>query len=129
MIRAPLVASLLRSARTRLGGVLLRWLFTYLSFLIPVEKLWNSSTLVAFHHPRPTYPVHILIVPKRNIQGVQELKDTDGKLLREILQASHTLASELKLEKLGYRLVVNGGKYQHVTILHFHLISGSEATP
>jgi diadenosine tetraphosphate (Ap4A) HIT family hydrolase len=31
--------------------------------------------------------------------------------------------SELELERAGYRLVVNGGKYQDVAQLHFHLIS------
>ncbi|MEZ4510613.1 MAG: hypothetical protein R3C62_01950 [Chloroflexota bacterium] len=36
-----------------------------MSFLIPVQRLRETATLLAFHHPKPSYPLHILLVPKR----------------------------------------------------------------
>ena len=36
-----------------------------------------------------------------------------------------SLVAELDVEGPGYRLIVNGGGYQGVPQLHFHLVSGA----
>ena len=56
---------LYRLARARLSRLFIRWVFTYMSFAIPVKRLRETETLLAFHHPQPSHPVHILLVPKR----------------------------------------------------------------
>lgn len=94
-----------------------------MSFAIPVQRLKETDTLLAFHHPRPAYPVHVLIVPKRAYPSWLELPPDDALFLSDLVRVVQELVGELGLEGRGYRLVVNGGAYQDVPQLHFHLIS------
>jgi histidine triad (HIT) family protein len=114
-----------RLANTNFGRRLTALVFAKMDFLIPVKRLRDTPNWLAFHHPRPAYPLHILIVPKRNIAGLQEITDSDKDLLLELFQIVQSLVSELNLDPTGYRLVINGGKNQDIPLLHFHLISDS----
>lgn len=118
---------MLRLARSRLGCFLVGWLFAHMSFALPVKRLRETDTLLAFYHPRPFYPFHILIVPKKAIPALQNLIPEDGGLLIEILQCAQSLVEEFGLERSGCRLVINGGGYQQVPQLHFHLIFEGDA--
>ena len=111
-------------ARTPLLGGVVGWSFTHLSSLVPVQRLYETDVVVAFRHPRPAYPLHILIVPKRPVRSLQALAPADGVLLQEVVAAAQHLVGQLGLERRGYRLIVNGGRYQDVPQLHFHLVSG-----
>ena len=88
---------------------------------MPVNKILETEEVLAFYHPVPTHDLHILIVPKSKVSSLMEMKDE--KLLSEIVMAAQSLVKELQLEKRGYSLLVNGGQYQDVGQLHFHLIS------
>lgn len=112
-------------ARTKLGHVLVRIVMVNMSFILPVDKLRQTPTLLAFYHPKPAYPVHILIVPRRSIESLSALEPGDADFLVELIQTVKSLVTELGLEKQGYRLIANGGKYQDLPLLHFHLISGA----
>lgn len=81
---------------------------------------------MAFHHPQPVYPTHILIVPKKAIANLSALQPADDRFLAEVFSTVQKLVAELGLGEAGYRLVVNGGEYQEVPLLHFHLIAGGE---
>lgn len=119
------VPFLLTLARTRLGGALLRWSFAHMSHLLPVQnKLYESERVLAFRHPQPAYPTHILLVPKRPIPSLSGLTPADFPTLDEIYLAAQALVKALDLEASGYRLIVNGGACQDVPLLHFHLVSG-----
>ncbi len=103
---------------------LLPWFLTNMSFLIPEKRLFETETLVAFHHPRPSYRVHILLLPKAAIASPHELDPTDhGQFLADLFQAVRALVGEFHLQEAGYRLVANGGKYQDIPLLHFHLVT------
>ena len=110
-------------AKSGLGGWLLHWIFAHFSFLIPGEKLFETNSLVAFHHPQPAYPLHILIVPKGKYQSLQDLPTGDLQFESELFQTIAELVSEYDLLSRGYRVIANGGKNQEVPHLHFHLIS------
>ena len=112
-----------RLARTRLGEFLLRLLFSSFSFAIPVSKLRNTETLIAFFHPEPSYPTHILLVPKRKYRSLIDVSPDDVELMKELIDVVRSLVEEFDLETAGYRLIVNGGEAQDVKLLHFHLIS------
>jgi len=95
-----------------------------LNFAIPLNRLRETATLLAFYHPVPAYPVHILIVPHRPIPSLDAVGSLDQAFLVDVFATTQSLVRELQLEKTGYRLVVNGGGYQDIPMLHFHLISG-----
>lgn len=124
--------SLFAIARSPISGYFMGWVFTYMSFLIPVERLRETKTLIAFHHPQPSNPVHILLVPKRPLTNMRALSKADTDFLADFLadlyQTVDSLVEQYQLEQGGYSLITNGGSYQDVPHLHFHLISDVDVT-
>jgi histidine triad (HIT) family protein len=116
---------ILRVARSCVDGPVIGWIFEHMSFAIPVKRLHETPTLIAFFHPQPEYPVHVLLVPKRAISGLADPSAIDVDLLTDLLRVVQSLVAELNLEQRGYRLIVNGGAYQDIAQLHFHLVSST----
>ncbi len=115
---------LLALARSSLAGFFLGWVFAHMSFIVPGKRLHETDTLIAIHHPQPAYPIHVLLVPKRQRRNLAALQLEDTDFLTDLFQTVKLLVKILDLDRQGYRLVVNGGAYQDVPHLHFHLISG-----
>lgn len=117
------MALLFRVARSSLGRLLIGWLFAHVSFLLPVQRVRETRTLIVFQHPQPSYPLHLLLVPKKALGSLLDLTSADADFLVEVFQTVQSLVAEFDLETSGYRLIVNGGAYQDVAQLHFHLIA------
>jgi histidine triad (HIT) family protein len=117
------VKFLYRLARSWLGGLFLGWVFSYLSFVIPTDRLHETDSIVAFHHPDPSYTTHILLVPKRKYRSLLDIPADDTEFMTDLIRIVQDLVNELRLDDGGYRLVVNGGDAQDIQHLHFHLIS------
>lgn len=94
-----------------------------MSFAIPVHRLRETDTLLAFEHPKPAYPLHILIVPKKAIASMMAIAPADAAFLTDVFQTVQSLVAEYQLESRGYRVICNGGTHQDVPQLHFHLVS------
>lgn len=92
-----------------------------MSFLIPVTSLRETPSLIAFHHPSPSYTFHVLLVPKREVPSLAQLDPQDTAFLTDLYSTVQSLVGEFHLQ--AYRLIVNGGEYQDFPHLHFHLIS------
>ena len=90
---------------------------------IPSNKVYEDEKIYAFKDIDPQAPVHILIIPKKHIDSLDEVDESDSELLSYILLKIKDLAKEFELDK-GYRVVINtkedGG--QSVNHLHFHLL-------
>ncbi len=98
---------------------------------VPAREVYKDDLVHAFHDINPVAPVHILIVPKKHIFGIQELEPEDEGLVGHMLYVARKIAEEQGLapdEELngGYRLVFNVGRDagQSVFHLHLHLIGG-----
>ncbi len=100
------------------------WVFEHMSFVIPVERLRETETLLAFHHPKPAYPFHVLLVPKKAVASLKEFDAGDSAFLSDLYATVQSLVDEFHLS--AYRLIVNGGAYQDFPQLHFHLIAEVE---
>jgi len=97
------------------------WIFTHMSFAIPVKRLRETENLMAFYHPKPSYKFHVLLVPKKAVASLKEFDLKDSIFLTELFSTVQSLVDEFHLS--AYRLIVNGGAYQDFPQLHFHLIS------
>ena len=104
---------------------LIGWIFEHMSFAIPVKRLRETDTLMAFHHPKPSYPFHVLLVPKKAVVTFKELDAKDLSFLSDLYSTVKSLVDEFHLS--AWRLIVNGGEYQDFPQLHFHLISEAGA--
>jgi histidine triad (HIT) family protein len=116
---------LVRFSKTDPARILIGWIFAHMGFAIPVDRLLETDTLMAFHHPRPAYPFHVLIVPKKAVPTLADLDANDSAFLTDLFSTVQTLINEYHLP--AYRLIVNGGEYQDFPQLHFHLISNAGA--
>jgi histidine triad (HIT) family protein len=116
---------ILRLANTRAGRKLVRWIFAHMSFAIPAKRLRETNTLLAFYHPKPSYPFHVILIPKQSVPTLMEL-DPASTFLPDLFATVQSLVAEFKLSE--YRLIVNGGEYQDFPHLHFHLISDTLKT-
>jgi histidine triad (HIT) family protein len=92
---------------------------------IPAEIVYEEDDLIAFHDVTPQAPVHVLIVPKRNIPRIGEAHSSDAELLGRLLLASKNIARLLGVFESGYRLVINHGPDagESVPHLHIHLLA------
>jgi histidine triad (HIT) family protein len=110
-------------AKTWMGGLILHWVISNFSFAIPIKKLINTNLLIAFHHPVPAYPLHILIVPKSKLRSLKDLPTDERVFESSLFLTVNALVQLFDLDTHGYRLIANGGSAQEVVHLHFHLIS------
>lgn len=115
---------LFQLARSPLCRRFISWTVTHMSFVIPLKRLRETPNLVAFHHPQPSYPTHILLLPKSRLGSLMDISGADTNFLTDLFQAVQSIVAELNLQQAGYRLICNGGPFQEIPHLHFHLISG-----
>ena len=92
---------------------------------IPADKVFENDRIVAFKDINPAAPIHILIIPKKEIPDLQSVSNEDLALIGEIVAVAQELAARYKITD-GYRLITNNGPHAGQTIshLHFHLIGG-----
>ena len=91
---------------------------------IPSQIVHETDSLVVFPDINPAAEVHLLIVPKKHLGGIKNIGEEQGALLAEVYRVVSNLVDENNLKDDLYRVVVNGGKAQHVPHLHFHLLGG-----
>lgn len=86
---------------------------------IPKEFAYEDDDILAFDDLYPKAPIHLIIIPKQHIADFFEVED--DKIHVKISHAIKKLIEEKGLDKKGYKVVVNGGGYQDIFHLHFHL--------
>lgn len=98
---------------------------------LPASIVYENDNVLAFKDINPHAPVHILIVPKKHIESVNEVEDGDRETLGEIFLAAKEIAKNEGIAEKGYRLITNTGKDggQLVRHLHTHLLGGKKLGP
>lgn len=93
---------------------------------IPSQKVFEDDNVLAFRDINPAAPVHILVVPKQHISGLDEVDEANSAVLGPLFVAIAMIAQREEELKMGYRVVSNVGEYagQSVGHLHFHIIGG-----
>jgi histidine triad (HIT) family protein len=97
---------------------------------IPADILLENENVLAFRDISPKAPVHILIIPKKEIDRISNAEDDDTELLGEMMQTAKKVAQQEGLSEEGYRLVMNCGENggQEVEHIHLHLLGGRKLT-
>ena len=96
---------------------------------IPSENVYEDDKILCFKDLDPQAPVHVLIIPKKHISSLDDVREEDSELLGYIMLKVREIAADLGLEN-GYRLVNNCGEdgLQTVQHLHFHLLGRRKLT-
>ncbi len=87
-----------------------------------VERVLETVNVLAYHHTRPFYPVHIVVFPKRHVDSLLTLDDSD--LLAELIDVIQKVAEQVVAEYGACRVLTNLGDYQDSKHLHWHVIHG-----
>lgn len=91
---------------------------------IKVNVIKETNNLLAFHHTKPSWTTHIVIVPKQHVTKLTELENMD--LVSEVFEVAKQIILELGLNGKNFKIVTNGGEFQDSKHLHFHLLSGEK---
>ena len=93
---------------------------------IPSDIVYQDEEVIAFRDINPKAPVHILVIPKRHIPSLDQLKEGDSALVAHMVEVANKLAEGEGVAQKGYRLAINCGQEggQLVPHLHMHLLGG-----
>ena len=94
---------------------------------IPADRVYEDEHCLAFRDVSPQAPVHVLVIPKKEIGSIDDLSADDQALIGHIWLVIRDLAKQLDLTN-GYRVITNCGDEggQTVAHLHFHLLGGRQ---
>jgi histidine triad (HIT) family protein len=92
---------------------------------IPADIVYEDDSSLAFRDVNPQAPVHILIIPKKPMEQLNNAEVSDQELLGHLIFVAHKVAEKEGVAD-GYRLVLNNGvgAGQLVMHVHFHLMAG-----
>ena len=93
---------------------------------IPANIHYEDEDLIVIDDINPTAPIHLLIIPKKKIETLNNLTHEDTNLVGKMIQKAKDMAFKLGIDKSGYRTIFNcnedGG--QTVYHIHLHLVGG-----
>ena len=95
---------------------------------IESEIIYEDDDIFAINDINPVAKVHILVIPKKKITTINDLKDKDVNLVGKMIMVAKQLAYEKGIDTTGYRLLfnTNGDAMQTVFHIHLHLIGGEK---
>ncbi len=91
------------------------------------DIVYEDKNFISFKDINPDAPVHLLVVPKKHISSVKELKEKDIELIGKLILTANKIAEQENIAE-GYKLNFNVGKKggQLIDHLHLHLMGGWE---
>lgn len=94
---------------------------------ISADILYEDDDVLAFRDIRPLAPVHILIIPKREIPSINDLDPADAPLVGKMVLVARDVARRLNISEKGYKLLFRVGRDggQEIPHIHLHLIGGA----
>lgn len=97
-----------------------------LSGKIEVEKVFETENVLAYHHTRPFWETHIVVIPKRHIGSLLTLEESDQEVFLELFDVIRKVSAMVVEQKGAARVLTNLGDYQDSKHLHFHVNAGEE---
>ena len=98
---------------------------------IPADIVYEDDLVLAFRDIAPQAPIHVLVIPKKEIATLNDVSAQDEVMLGRLFVVAAKIAAEQGIAENGYRLIVNcnedGG--QEVFHLHLHLLGGHGLGP
>ena len=95
---------------------------------ISSEIIYEDDFVFAINDINPVARIHILVIPKKRIDTLNQMNEEDTTLLGHMVLAAKNLAKEQRIDDTGYRILMNTNSDAGQTIyhIHLHLIGGEE---
>jgi histidine triad (HIT) family protein len=97
---------------------------------IPADIVFEDGEIIAFRDISPQAPVHVLFVPKRRFDTLNDVPDSEALMLGKLMLAAQSYAKSIGIADDGYRLVMNCNRNGGQTVyhIHMHLLGGTALT-
>ena len=98
---------------------------------LPADIKYEDDEIIAFVPLKLQAPIHLLIIPKKEIYTLNDANDSDIQLLGKMMLVAKNLASENGISETGYRISINVNENagQSVFHIHMHLLGGEKLGP
>jgi histidine triad (HIT) family protein len=97
---------------------------------IPAEILYEDDLVLAFPNVHPIAPVHVLVIPKKHIESVNDLEmnEENEKVAGRLILVARKIAEEKGIDEKGFKLLIRTGSHggQEVPHIHLHLLGGAK---
>lgn len=95
---------------------------------IPADIVYEDDYVLAFNDIAPQAPIHIIIIPKKEIPTINEITACDSELLAKMVLTAQKIARDKGIDQSGYRIVMNCNEHGQQTVfhLHIHLLGGRQ---
>ena len=90
-----------------------------------IDVVHEDDRVLAFHHTRPFWPTHVVVVPKRHIASFTTVSAEDEDDVRALLAVVQRVAREVEQREGAAAVLTNLGTYQDSKHLHVHVSSGA----
>jgi len=87
---------------------------------VSADIVFEDDTVLAFRDINPAAPVHVLVIPKKPIERVEDMEPDEEALLGHMVWVATEIARREGLDG-GYRLVMNNGADGGQSVFHIHL--------
>jgi histidine triad (HIT) family protein len=88
---------------------------------IPGSIVYEDDHVIAFNDIKPQAPTHVLVVPKRHIESLNELQPGDDQIVGELIRRAAAIAKERGVSAGGFRTVFNTNRDGGQTVFHIHV--------
>ncbi|MBF6592078.1 MAG: histidine triad nucleotide-binding protein [Ktedonobacterales bacterium] len=88
---------------------------------VPSQQVYSDELVMAFRDLHPQAPLHVLVIPRAHIAGINAPEAEDGTLLAALVRAANVVARQAGIAESGYRLVWNVGPHAGQSVFHLHL--------
>lgn len=93
-----------------------------LSGSLGVSVVFEDERVLAFHHPDPGAPIHVVVIPKAHVASLLSDEARDGALLSSMLGAIQEAARSLGLDKAGFFVRANAAAPGVSPHMHWHVM-------
>ena len=94
-----------------------------------LDVVVDDEHVLAFHHTRPFWQTHIVVVPKRHIASLTEVTEKDAYVMRRLFAVLQSVANDVERRTGAAAVLTNLGRYQDSKHLHVHVHSGGLRHP
>ena len=92
---------------------------------LPSKIIHEDEHCIVIEDIAPKAPIHLLVIPKKPIKKLSDVKEDDKELLGHLMMITKKVAEQLNVEN-AFNVVINNGKEAGQTVfhLHIHLLAG-----
>ena len=107
------------TARVNAGGMPDSIFTKIINKQIPARIAYEDDRYIAIHDINPQAPVHLLVIPKREIATLNDLSSADSDLVGGMFLLAKKLMADQG--QSDYRTVFNCGEHAGQSVFHIHL--------